>query len=317
MNDIRISFTDKKNLFLSNARFVMQRKLKFLQEDKIHCGNKTLMDQQNGTEFLKARVESGTPFLVGRFGSFECSVVNKYLLKQIYNKISYSNLLDYMCNNAGFFPRDEKYLDEYAKLMLPLYSEIDLLCRMYTIGEDFIIKRFCPNTELTVFSAVEPAISQWTSMLEDKKVLVIHPFEESIRNQYFNNREKLYVGTNILPKFDLQTVKAVQTSAGAKDERFNDWFEALDYMTEEVLNKDFDIALVGCGAYGLPLGARIKQNGKMAFNLGGCIQLLFGIRGARWDTREYMKPFINEYWTRPLESETPEQAKKVENACYW
>lgn len=31
--------------------------------------------------------------------------------------------------------------------------------------------------------------------------------------------------------------------------RFNDWFEALDYMVEEALKIPFDIALIGCGAY--------------------------------------------------------------------
>ena len=35
-------------------------------------------------------------------------------------------------------------------------------------------------------------------------------------------------------------------------------------MKSEIDKKDFDIALLGCGAYGVPLAAHIKQNGKEA-----------------------------------------------------
>ena len=52
------------------------------------------------------------------------------------------------------------------------------------------------------------------------------------------------------------------------------------------------------------------------YTLGGT-QILFGIRGKRWDDSEYFKPLFNEYWTRPSEAETPKNAEKVENGCYW
>ena len=71
-------------------------------------------------------------------------------------------------------------------------------------------------------------------MLKGKKVLVVHPFVESIKYQYENNREHLFENPDVLPEFkELILVKAVQTQADAKDSRFKDWFEALQYMKDD------------------------------------------------------------------------------------
>ena len=79
----------------------------------------------------------------------------------------------------------------------------------------------------------------------------------------------------------------------------------------------FDVAIVGCGSYGMPLAARIKGLGKQVIHLAGATQILFGIRGARWDARPYMQKFFNENWTRPSATERPKNADLVEGACYW
>lgn len=67
----------------------------------------------------------------------------------------------------------------------------------------------------------------WSAALKGKKVLVIHPFKETIERQY-ERREEIFPGTDILPEFELKTLKAVQTVAGEKDNRFLTWFDALE-----------------------------------------------------------------------------------------
>ena len=116
----------------------------------------------------------------------------------------------------------------------------------------------------------------------EKKVLVIHPFEKSIQEQY-KKRVMIFPNSQILPEFELKTLKAVQTLCGEQDERFETWFDALDYMYEQALNIDFDVAIIGCGAYGMPLASKLKNAGKQAIHLGGATQLLFGIKGYRWE----------------------------------
>lgn len=76
------------------------------------------------------------------------------------------------------------------------------------------------------------------------------------------------------------------------------------------------MALIGCGAYGFPLAAHIKKMGKQAVHLGGVLQILFGIKGRRWDESDTHLMY-NENWVYPDRSEIPAGADKVENACYW
>lgn len=95
------------------------------------------------------------------------------------------------------------------------------------------------------------------------------------------------------------------------------WFDALDYMYEECKQIDFDVAIIGCGAYGLPLAAKLKSHGKQVIHLGGATQLMFGIKGKRWDEMPEISKYYNEYWVRPNKNEVVKDGNKVENGCYW
>ena len=170
-----------------------------------------------------------------------------------------------------------------------------------------------PLKDLSPFENTPP----WTRALYGKKVLVIHPFEKTIKKQY-KNRTNLFKNQEILPNFELITFKAVQT-IGGENEKFNDWFEALNYMKKRISKIDFDIAIIGCGAYGFPLAAHIKRMGKKAVHFGGGTQLLFGILGKRWEDQEDKKMIqhINQYWVRPTLDERPKKYKELENGAYW
>ena len=146
----------------------------------------------------------------------------------------------------------------------------------------------------------------WTRALTNKKVLVIHPFSDTIKQQY-NKRKLLFANREILPQFELQTIKAVQSLGG--NNQFNNWFEALNWMKKEMDKIDYEVCLLGCGAYGFPLAAHAKRKGKKAIHLGGALQLLFGIKGKRWENPNYgivslkkkgaYLDLMNEYWCYP------------------
>ena len=162
----------------------------------------------------------------------------------------------------------------------------------------------------------------WTMALDGKKVLIVHPFARTIEKQYAQ-RKKLFRNTNILPEFELITMKAVQSQADS-EVRFTDWFEALQYQKDMIDTYDYDVCILGCGAYGFPLAAHCKRRGKQAIHLGGVLQLLFGITGKRWENEEiyqteypYLKTYFNEYWVRPSEEERPKGSETVEEGCYW
>lgn len=287
---------------------------------KVNYDNVSYLDDLHSNRYLAEKIRSGHPFMAGRFGSGEMRAFRRTLeVGWGLKKEIPEETLDSLFINAGFFPRDRQKVMRFGKLMEESCGQVDLIATWQgLVMEDYVYDTYLPQATQCFLSGLEPFFVEepWTSALEGKKVLVIHPFEDTIRSQY-GKRKEIFREKEILPEFKLYTLKAVQTIGGQGDERFADWFEALDYMTEEALKTDFNVAIIGCGAYGFPLAARLKAAGRQAVHMGGASQLLFGIRGKRWEDREDYRQIMNEAWCRPQESEKPAGAAKVENSCYW
>ena len=282
-------------------------------------GGKNVLNAVNTNKLLYNAILSDKPYMAGRYGSSELYMLTADDFRMKYH---YDIRFNILCNNAGFFPNKKEYAHKFSELMKESSKECSLFACWYNMFEEYYMKEVMPDDmEATFLFNLEPWTCPdrpWTAALKGKRVLVIHPFEKSIKKQY-KNREKIFPGTNILPEFDLITIKSVQTIAGEQDTRFEDWFDALNWMYEEAMKVEFDVAIIGCGAYGFPLAAMLKKSGKKAIHLGGATQLLFGIKGNRWeeDTFSYVNKYFNEYWINPDESERPKKADNIEGACYW
>lgn len=298
----------------------------FNMEPVMPCyAHKKVMSKKRTNDYIAEKIQKGEPFFAGRFGNTELSIVTSVLKNRIVGRSPENDarLEEWFTRSrelSGIFPCDLSIAEPFSDVILDAAGELDLLAMWHLHMEDFVIEEYVSQAKLTYLLRLEPWLSKnpWSAALKGKKVLIIHPFEETILAQY-QKRELLFPGTEVLPDFELNTLKAVQTVAGVEDSRFKDWFEALEYMYEEALKKDFDIAIIGCGAYGMPLGAKLKRAGKQAIHLGGATQLMFGIKGRRWEKNYPSKiaDCFNEAWVYPSESEKPKNAAVVENACYW
>ena len=282
--------------------------------------------------------------MIARFGTTEINCINNYLCvksEKPYIQKCVEYITDYthtpwwnkdhwkiMSLWSGIFPPCQNTAEKFSERYLQDIPEIDILaCHQYY--EKFMPLR--PDVIRIQLEMLYPFFVDcpWTRYLKGKKVLVVHPFEKTIQQQY-KKRKLLFKDENILPDFELITFKAVQTIAGCKS-KFKNWFEALEYMENEIAKIDFDVCIIGCGAYGLPLAAFVKRMGKQAIHLAGGTQLLFGILGNRWvkqygDVLHYRpgidininyRPLFNENWIYPLREDTPDNANIVEGACYW
>ena len=220
-----------------------------------------------------------------------------------------------MHNLSGFFPADAAGLEKFANLMLRDLQNIDVLGSW--LADEIRLEKFFTNAKILPLIDLEPYyhVDPWSEALEGKSVLVIHPYEESIKKQYARH-QVLFNDPRILPDFELMTLKAVQSIAGNKTP-FTNWFDALAWMCRKVSRLNFDIAIIGAGAYSLPLASFVKNLGKKALHLGGATQILFGIKGKRWDEIPFFKQLYNENWVRPLATETPDNFRMVESGCYW
>ena len=80
---------------------------------------------------------------------------------------------------------------------------------------------------------------------------------------------------------------------------------------------DYDVAITGAGAYSMPLAIHARDTGHAAIQMSGATQLLFGIRGKRWDTHPQISRLYNDAWVRPAENEGIANREVVEGGSYW
>jgi hypothetical protein len=278
---------------------------------------------EEGSAVAREVLAAGKPCLIARFGSSELSCASFYTRwregKPL--RVPYpTGLGRIMRVNAGVFPVDDISLDHFATVLLDAASKSDVMGVWFNRNEDRIVGRFCPDARLVQLEALNSVLREdpWSQELQGKTVLVVHPFAQTIESQYRTRRTQLFANPRVLPEFELKTLPAVQTSAGGVS-GYATWFEALARMTEQIAAIDFDIAIIGAGAYGLPLAAAVKNMGLQAVHLGGATQLLFGIRGRRWEIEspDDIAPLFNQYWVRPSAEETPAGSESVEGGCYW
>jgi len=288
---------------------------------------------QASSDLIRDGIESAFPFAVSRFGYSEFRTLLTYLhirekdsdLHKIILFIKgekvepwwHPNTINIITHNAGLFPNKIEVIEKFCRLILTDIAEIDVLGSW--LGGEKWVKPMMPNTKYIRLHDFYHFLhsNPWTAALKDKKVLVVHPFSKSIESQY-SLRDKIFSGVHRLPDFDLITYKSVQSIAGNKPDGFDTWFQALDFMQTDIAKIDFDIAILGCGAYGMPLAVSIKRDlKKKAIHLGGNTQILFGIKGSRWENDRNFSPFINSNWVKPLPEETPIGHQTIDNNCYW
>lgn len=298
------------------ARQVLPHYPQYYRGEKVKAG-------QQGSDYVRALLSKppSEPFFVSRIGSVEGELVQAYLRIRYGLASTYPDWLRVQAsNNAGVFPTDDEHLTEFAEVFLAEAKEVDCLAIWDMAAEHFMLdtakKAVCPID----FYSLYPGINDWSKALAGKRVLIIHPFAETIKSQYFGpNRNHIFNDPSLLPDFKLLTFKSVVSLAGEKTD-FPSWKAALDWMFSEVrkLAHDFDVCLLGCGGYGLPLGGRIfRELKKQVIHVGGSLQLLFGINGSCWEQYPITRHLINKFWVYPSKEETPQNASRVENSCYW
>lgn len=273
---------------------------------------------------IKEKLDSDAPFLFGRLGTTEAEI----LLHHLYNNGSpFPNELKANLNKlSGFFPIDDQAVRKFCDLYADSLVHADCLFvrarkeeYQFQRSERQIIAAMGIKPSLLDIESLTPFFltNPWMKKLHGKKILVIHPFEKSIKNQHLK-ANRLFANNDLSPLYSISAIKAVQ-SLGVTDqaEGFDSWFHAYTFMMNKIKQIDFDVALIGAGSYGMPLAHECFRKGKQAIYVGGALQLYFGIKGQRWDNDGNFCRLYNQYWVRPLPEESTEKAQEVEGGCYW
>ncbi len=155
-------------------RFKIQnrgRKIHYYEE-----GNDLLFKELNDA------IENKRPYLVGRFGAVEARTINCYLKGKKYPNY----LKERLSNCAGVFNHSNKEIDEFAKVYSSSFYNVDILVTWSVKACGWLNRKLCNNAKSINFYAIEPWFykNPWTRALENKRVLIIHPFIETMKKQY-------------------------------------------------------------------------------------------------------------------------------------
>lgn len=274
-------------------------------------------------KLIRDKLLGDAPCMIGRIGSSEIRCIEGVLHKDgtVWQKLKWlltfnqpwpSKKLQRAWRSFEDNP-DDAFLEKYTRMTMDDIEQLDVFAAWR--WEEYEVFKEPYGFDIISLGDLEPFFSPtpWTAALRGKKVLVVQPFVEDIASQY-RRREKLFANPDVLPEFELHTY--MPFFRGLRDDPGN-WFERVEIMKREVAEIDFDVALIAASTYGFPLAAHIKRLGRKAVIMGGVLQLLFGIRGARWDVEPAYRNFYNEYWIRPGENTKPRDFHKIEGGCYW
>jgi hypothetical protein len=272
------------------------------------------LDSFYAGRYIEGAIQESRPLLASRLGWMECYALG---LKHSDRRIEQS-FIDKLRRHAGVFPASKENFEEFCAIYHASFQQVDLLALMQSPFEKELVEKYLPGSLRCGLGSLEPYLnsSPWSRSLQGRRVLVVHAFSESIAKQYRENRRRIFADASVLPEFDLKCIKAPQTMLN-ETAGFANWAEALGDLKARVSALNFDVAIIGCGAYGLPLGAHIKKMGKVAIHFGGAVQLLFGISGKRWRDRPDFRSLMTDVWVSPMESERPLGWDKIEDGCYW
>jgi len=273
--------------------------------------------------YIKNIIYEGMPFFIGRIAGCELKVA--YLYK-IGNTLDIEYELKKLENNAGIYTKNKESLELYITKLIESYDNCTIIAEWdqkgkvfeYTgSGQEFIKKRTPQILKINALS-LEPYYfkNNWMSALKNKKILIIHPFSKTFENQILNIK-KIFPNCEWFEDCTFQFVKPPLTLAGNHKDK--DWQEHLTPFLESLKKiKDFDIALVAAGGYGMLVANFIfKDLNKSVMYIGGALQIFFGVIGKRWfDNKDILK-LVNDDWVRPDKNDKPDNFLVVEKGCYW
>jgi len=262
------------------------------------------------------------PFLAGKIGGAELlalEYIDHRMRFEWPRGWSWRRPASRLHNNAGFFPIDKKMFMRWGKEMRESIAEADFLCTWQT-------DPFLEKYEMILIQSLAPQCRTIPTVMLGRKILpeiasfrwlVISPFVKTMKKQVTRLKEIHTPNESASIDWDhiSKTCQFVRCpfQSHLESSPYESWEEGLEKLASEVASKEFDVALIGAGAWSLPLGRRIKQMGKCAIHMGGEMQLLFGIKGKRW---EYAMIY-NSAWVNSDPEETPINANRVEDGCYW
>lgn len=344
MNNNTTSYTDIKNdieLYIkklfSNLS-IFENNFKNKANAKIIYKTTNTIVQNVSSNKINDSIYLNNTFFIGRTGvlgldallPFIFIIVNEKTFQTIINNPKIRKQIKEICHNeSGIYEIDDNEFNKTLTLYLQMYIQSCRNCTHFKIAQkstnlaqfflSFIVSQknivYDLNCEWKNFD-IHPHPNgrrSWIEFFTNKKMLFITAFPKTAKQQLKNGN--LYKMFGLNPDDHPLSIKFVKSPVSfCGNTPHKNILESFNELKKSVAEKEFDIAVIGCGAYSMIIGDFIyTQLNKSSIITGGTVQLWFGIRGKRWDKYD----IYNEYWCDILKEEVPTNSYLVENGCYF
>lgn len=292
--------------------------------------DKTAIEEGSRTIFrtILCSLQSESGCLIGRHGTIEMTMALLYDVQKIVDMTNAKTLE----KNAGVFPYDKNVVKSWLNDYKSATQSADVMAAGWYAplgtAELNYLNRENPTADVIPLRSLEPWYSvpqhKWTRAFEGHRVCVVSSFAKTMKDQlekregiWGEDVESYLPGTTIWSF--VRSYYCPSTGKGKCEWPFGikTYHDAIEYLVEEVLKTKAKIVLIGCGALGMILGDRLKAHGKVCIVLGGAIQLLFGIKGLRWEKHPEISELFTDSWVYSSSDEIPGEALNIEGGCYW
>lgn len=294
------------------------------------------MSLEKGAEEIFTAIERALKrkegLLVGRNGTIELETLLFKLYVAKPAEEYPSHILQRMELNAGVFPANKVSFDRWVFMAVESIRNCDVLVagwyKPLEAQEKQLLDSINTNCIRIPLRSLEPYYvppeKRWTQLLQSQKVAIVNSFVNSCMSQ-LEKREEIWPvePQTLLPPnvewIPIRTGYSPRLAQGRSgwSSDIQSWDVAVMDVVKQVVNSGARIALIGCGGIGLLIASELKKRGVIAIVMGGALQVLFGIKGNRWEKHDTISHFWNESWVYPSLDETPNGAWMVEGACYW
>jgi hypothetical protein len=301
------------------------------------------LDYFQVNERLKQILQKGEPASVLRLCNttryvIECLLDNSRPQPQF---LTNNTLVEY-----GIFPFDVEFvLNDTFPRIIKTIDTCDLLglvdvgrqaslepaesfSRVYGEKEIFSGKQFAildPGAILGV-SEFKKLDDPWTKYLKGKRVLVISTHKNSIWDRWHNIDKVWGENRDTIAPFELVDVIRTPYHPNYDSRQFincSTWYDTIEFIKSKMDSLTYDVLLSGASGSSPFYVEHAKKRGKIGIQVGGSLQLFFGVLGGRWDSTEAYKSWrsiFNEHWIRPLAEDKPNLRDRFSfetNFAYW
>ncbi len=284
---------------------------------------------------LGRAIQAGRPLAAGRLGHTPQYWLGAPLIEQtglapLVRRTLAARLQYNAERSGGIFPSDERSMETFVAFYVTHSRNMDWLgmtldqpqrelpvLQHYALPgrlayyQDFVPDRSVPSDDSRCY----------LSRLAGRRVLLVCPFADVLQARATEKTFEAVWARTGKRWFHPAAVEALELPYGFEPEtqqRFGTAINLFDHVAAEMSRLTFDVALIAAAGLAIPLAAAARQMGKVAIDLGGDLQLLFGVIGARWRNRpEWRQKYFNDAWIDVPEKYQPTAADVVDDRSYW